>query len=734
MSVKYYANRIRHVGLKESFKKISLISLRRLESELIRLKDCYFYRENERKEITVNYRLFDSVKVLSQSNIESVVIEKYLDHQFDLLGSGWVNVDICSNVRGLNGEKTPLTSNLRCTLNRDRHNNKEVLSKFIGRDYNLIDWQRDFKSGYSWSTNVWYRDCSRVVGKIPNVDIKVPWELARLQHLPQLAIFALSVDEDRKNILINEIKDQVLDFIIANPVRFGVNWVCTMDVAIRAANVLIAVDIIKSIPEQDIISSEIESIIIESIYDHGKHVVGNLEWSVKGCNNHYLANVAGLLFISSYLDGDAEIDEWLAFSIQELFNCISTQFLSDGSNFEASTCYHRLSGEMVGYSLALILGLDDEKLRKLECIDVSKWKFKPSLKPLSEQNYAIKKDINGKRYISIPKEIISKIANIPRFTLDITKPNNEVCQVGDNDSGQFLKLSTNGRMLSNFDAENLYLNLDGYCDFVSRMHEESTDKYWDENILDHRSLVSLYRGIVDRDLSFASDYHDFESLFSGCLAKGKVLAVGNVDTSNIQFKNRSDLVDLELEFRNEYNIELEGFDIETLSSVAYPDFGMFIFKADGFFLSIFAGDIGQNGVGGHCHSDKLSIELFANGRDYLRDPGTYLYTPSLEYRDKFRSIAAHNSPKPKFSFEPCDFLSPFYARTNFSCEVISYSERSLSVICTDDNLNFRRDISIASSKLTITDYSNVALKKELTQFEYYSPGYGKLSRNDLSVI
>jgi hypothetical protein len=46
---------------------------------------------------------------------------------------------------------------------------------------------------------------------------------------------------------------------------------------------------------------------------------------------------------------------------------------------------------------------------------------------------------------------------------------------------------------------------------------------------------------------------------------------------------------------------------------------------------------------GHAHADVLSIELAANGRTLLVDPGTFTYTGGKDLRDWFRGSLAHNT-------------------------------------------------------------------------------------------
>ena len=237
----------------------------------------------------------------------------------------------------------------------------------VSHDYIPIDWQLDFKSGYRWQEKKPASHCSPA--PLPGVDIKVPWELSRMQHLPQLAwAYGLALQgikgAQSPETYSDEFKNQILDFVATNPPRFGVNWHCTMDVGIRVTNWLIAYDLFNA--QGASFDPEFKQIFKKSIYDHGLHIIQNLEWNPTLRSNHYLADIAGLLFVSAYLPRSSKTDTWLAFSIQEIIHAMEEQFHPDGSNFEGSTSYHRLSAEMMFYATALILGLPEDKKEALK--------------------------------------------------------------------------------------------------------------------------------------------------------------------------------------------------------------------------------------------------------------------------------------------------------------------------------------------------------------------------------
>lgn len=93
---------------------------------------------------------------------------------------------------------------------------------------------------------------------------------------------------------------------------------------------------------------------------------------------------------------------------------------------------------------------------------------------------------------------------------------------------------------------------------------------------------------------------------------------------------------------------LEAFDSLSVSEItqtseAFSEAQIYIQRADDLYAAIDCGDHGARGRGSHAHSDALSLELYAYGATFLRDPGTFVYTASKRWRNLFRSTAYHNT-------------------------------------------------------------------------------------------
>ncbi len=202
-----------------------------------------------------------------------------------------------------------------------------------------IDWHRDFKSGYRWNPNQCFLDIAH--GHRAGVDIKVPWELSRGQHLVLLAQTALLTGEPKYS---TECVAQLGDWIATNPPGCGVNWACPMEVAIRAVNWLWTLSLLMESP---VVTNVWLADILASLVAHGRFLMENLEVrDDEVTTNHYLADVVGLLYLGLCLTEVREAESWRIFAVRELAREMERQVLPDGVHYESSLSYHRLVTEL----------------------------------------------------------------------------------------------------------------------------------------------------------------------------------------------------------------------------------------------------------------------------------------------------------------------------------------------------------------------------------------------------
>ena len=687
-----------------------------------------FFTQKIPKQKNADINLNISFSYLSEIYIEftllnkktaTYLVEKFKEHRFNLLGSGWVGNSYNSEGLGVEGNlynmnveisKYDLEGEwLKLILSeRDMKRSMHIWELISDDFYIPIDWQKDYKSNFRWDQKLPF-DKQRQLTK-PGADIKVPWELSRFQHLPPMAIFAHAFPELTETIL-KEFRNQILDFIATNPYAMGANWNCPMDVGIRAANILVAYDILKPIDSYSILDNSFDKILANAMYEHGLFIASHLEYSELITSNHYLSNICGLLFISAYLNNSEEINCWLAFSVQEFFNEFEKQFHQDGSNFEASTSYHRLSGELISYGIALIKGLEESKKDVLFDYDVKHWHNKPSLKPINKQLWE-----NGFGFID---KLDEKLFRLLQFSKSITKSDDEIIQIGDNDSGRFIKFTPVGAFLTSKEAEEKYNNLRGYVSKISSFGDTKDSLYWDENCLNHLSLQKTIEGIFKG----SSNKNSIEVEIIKNFSKNKLYKQIKLSKTKMNLKTIN-LSKLKYSENKSFEFGLL-IEITELEQHFYPDFGFYAFKTDKIFAGIFAGPSGQNGIGGHSHNDKLSVFLTVDGKNILADPGTYLYTPSSAGRNKFRSSFSHNVPVhndcEQESLKNGLFQLIGHHRTN----IVSCSPSSISILYKNKKIKHLRKIEINNNRLIITDSSNTPFKQNFNKNLLFSNGYGK---------
>ncbi len=651
----------------------------------------------------------------------------YLAHRFNLLGSGWIRVSRRFD-RGSEAHCDAEGDWLRGVVTPGNFEESRRIWQLISGDYSPVDWQMDFKSGYRWSERRWFRLISITPAR--GVDIKVPWELSRMQYLPHLALaYAFSQRGARgfepPEAYVREFRNQILDFIATNPPRYGANWYCAMDVAIRVVNWLIACDLFRAFGA--VFDEPFMQVFVRSVYEHCLHILNHLEWSASYRNNHYLADIAGLLFCAAYLPVSPFTDALLAFAVQELVAETGYQFLSDGANFEASTCYHRLSAEIVYYCTALVLGLPPEKQEALSRYD---HRLIRRLKPAPIAVYPL----GDTGHVSpFPEGYIDRLHRMARFTLHLTKPSGQIAQIGDNDSGRFVSIQPVLHCMPIEDAKRIFLHLRE--DKSAGDGEEGSYLY--EDSLNHSQLLSFAYGLFhDETFKPYALQYPLERAIAQAFCRRPLPVPAVRDEEEVRVGSIQDWQSWHENLKQtgrrcEVKIASEAPGLrEGMRLYAYPDFGVYLFRSPRLYLLLRCGRQRSGQRWGHAHNDQLHVELWLDGRDVIRDPGTYLYEPLPELRNRYRSIHAHFTPAWE-GREPCPLSHRvFEHRDCFGAECLYFGEEGIVARHTAYGFPIYRVVAIRDNAIVCTDYvmgkdndgeTNITYAKYQLAF---SPGYG----------
>jgi len=338
-------------------------------------------------------------------------------------------------------------------------------NKNLGKN---INWRQDFKSGYTWPLDFYTKikiDLSK------KADIKVPWELSRFQFSTTLGK-AYWYTNNKK--YLEKWKELVLDWIKKNPVEYGPNWSCTMDVAIRAVNWIIGYFFF-----EDDLDENFKIEFYKNLYLHGLFIRDNLEW-LPIRSNHYISDIVGLIYTGLFFNEK----KWVNFGINELKKEMQAQVLADGIDHETSISYHRLVTELFLSATVLLMK-------------------------------------NGK---FLPNWFVKKLEKMINFVLYYTKPNGLAPLIGDNDNGRLYIFAYNdindhryllsvGSVLfknklfkkysNNFNEEAFWiLGFNGYNKFekIRKTEVEITSKGFDEGglyiIRDSKNYIIIHCGKI----------------------------------------------------------------------------------------------------------------------------------------------------------------------------------------------------------------------------------------------
>lgn len=629
--------------------------------------------------------------------------ERYLSHRFDLLGSGWTNVKpglACKGLEGIRFPPSEVPARPEQRVNRPNASYAAQVFELIeAPDYVPIDWQLDFRSGFRFSERAYFTDLA--IGSVRGADIKLPWELGRMQHLPRLALLASLVRDDAATARYTaEIRSQILDFIASNPPRFGAGWGCPMDVGIRAANWCLAYAL--AARAGTIWDAAFETALACSLVDHAEHILANLEWSETGRSNHYLSDIAGLAFIAATLPASDRADAWLAFALSEVGTECVLQFHEDGGNYEGSTAYHRLSLELVAFPAALALGLNQGRKAGLSAA---------RREPLNGVRVPVPADFGARaRELAEGRaaDFNARLAAAGDFLAAATRPDGELHMVGDVDSGRLFKLEPTLRG-----------SLDALDESTLRGREmaAATARLWSD-------------GSTGRALSLEAMVMD------ALRGDGRLILEQARAGAAPQLAKTMDYQTLPgIRESRRLEIPLPRVAPGALQFEAYPDFGLYVWRADGLYVAFrCSSHAREDAPYGHTHDDNLAVEVWQGGAPVIQDPGTYVYTSLPELRKAYREWPVHLVPRTPdweaIEWDP-DYL--FNCRHVAVGECLFANETGALGLLKHPEGQVGRQLRFEAGVLELVDFSvDCALNPDPGQPVPVSLGYGRRAEQPLT--
>ena len=275
--------------------------------------------------------------------------------------------------------------------------------------------------------------------------------------------------------------------------------------------------------------------------------------------------------------------------------------------------------------------------------------------------------------IFFPEWYIDRLFNMGYFTRTVMKQNDEVVQIGDNDSGRLIKLTPSG----------------------------NGDK---DNVINHSGLLSAMGGLFQEDVfdryteRFPLVASLIHALAGGFSLKGKKYEQKICCENNQKYDLRNYAYFEETILFEDYGTEdlLAGLSVQY-----FEKFGLLIFRSRRIFLSI-----------------------VIDTKYITRDPGGYVYTAAPEIRNVFRGTRAHNTICVK-GIEQNRFSGIFGMKKGAKAFLLECTGEKIVVREKYAGIDHIREILFTETKIKVKDYVNKPFSVDF-QNAYYSTGYGKM--------
>src|SRR3990172_11676164 len=224
-------------------------------------------------------------------------------------------------------------------------NNKFVYNISPKNDYSIfgikinlekeINWHQDKFSNFIYPLER-FDKISAAQWFDKGIDLVFTWEQSRFYFAIQLAQkYLVSKDEKYYSLF----KSLILDWIEKNPFLYGVNWLSTMDVAIRAVNWMTVINYFSGIFDKD---KKFKDKVSISLIQHAEYVSSFPLIEKNGLTtNHTSSAYCGLLFLALTLKDHPKSKLWLIQAVKGLERCMNNQVYEDGVDFEGSIPYHQ---------------------------------------------------------------------------------------------------------------------------------------------------------------------------------------------------------------------------------------------------------------------------------------------------------------------------------------------------------------------------------------------------------
>ena len=202
------------------------------------------------------------------------------------------------------------------------HNNWKKY-KIYGLEFDLtqkVNWYFSENDNVNWPK--WHYSRINYRPGNPYGDVRINWELNRLQFLPEMAI----TDEGLTKRLID-------DWMNENPYLYGPSYLSSMEVALRWISIYWAVSLFKKPLDKNFVQN-LTGLAVAS----GKYI-NNLLSTHSSAGNHLIVESVGLFWIGKALGGSKQGEKWIGKAIGIIKEQIKRQINSDGSNKEQSFWY-----------------------------------------------------------------------------------------------------------------------------------------------------------------------------------------------------------------------------------------------------------------------------------------------------------------------------------------------------------------------------------------------------------